>query len=101
MANTEATQKMPDAGMEDPEVGRDGFEGRRIYRRLHSGNRKVFIVGGPGWQRPRESCSLSHSFHIPARYLPLGPQRTGLTGVEPHALMQLRLTCLPQGLPVA
>lgn len=81
MASTEATQKMPDADMEDPEVGRDGFEGRRIYRALHSGNRKVF-VGGPGWQRPRESCSLSHSFHIPASYLPLGLQRPGFTGMS-------------------
>lgn len=85
--------QMPDAAMEDPEVGRDGFEGRRIYRGLNGGNGKVFFVGGPGWQWPRESCSLSHSFHTPAHYLPLG--------VEPHALMQLRLSCLPQGLPVA
>lgn len=88
-----ASTQMPDADMEDPEVGRDGFEGRRIYRGLNGGNRKVFFVGSSGWQWPRESC-------YPTPLL-LVPQRPGFTGVEPHALMQLRLSCLPQGLPVA
>lgn len=62
MASTEATQKMPDAGMEDPEVGRDGFEGRRIYRGLHSRNRKVFIVGNPV-HCPTHSTSPPATFH--------------------------------------
>lgn len=89
--------QMPDADMEDPEVGRDGFEGRRIYRGLHSGNGKVFFVG------VQVGSGLGNPLHFPTHStpLPLGPQRPGFTGVEPHALMQLRLSCIPQGPPVA